>query len=107
MMEPTETRVWIAQILCPRRHCILAAAFDDATVSVPQAEAGLVTEVVRLVAIGAIGETCNICGSSAWRCESGRTPFRSMEEARLAIEQLQRENEAARRFFAAAKGGKI
>jgi hypothetical protein len=96
--------IWIAQILCPDRHCIQAAAFDDAQTPLIWAQAELIATAEHRVRDGAICRECVICGSAAWRIEVGRTRFATMDAARPEIERLERENDATRRFFAAVLG---
>jgi hypothetical protein len=96
--------IWIAQILCPERHCILASAFDDKQRSRRQVMAQLVVAVEQMVANGTIDRECVICGSAAWRVESGRTNYATMDAARPELERLERENDATRRFFTAVRG---
>jgi hypothetical protein len=77
--------VWIAQCLCPARHCILASAGvaeDDAGaeffVTGPLRQA--VDDALRS---GVLNPWCGLCqaGADSWRYEAGRTRFRTMDEA--------------------------
>lgn len=82
----SECRVYIAQLLCPKRHCILAAAeeFDTAEEA----------EGLRKVLEGMFDQIaaerpsisrCALCQSTDFHIELGRTPFRTMEEAKPAL----------------------
>jgi hypothetical protein len=83
--DMSERRVWIAQCLCPKRHCI-AAAIGEAD---DEAEAQqLITEVRqgvdRLMSPDGGGNPwCGICGAAreTWHEEVGRTRWRSMADA--------------------------
>lgn len=83
-----ERRVWIAQCLCPDRHCILAAADEAET---EQEAIGIRTrlhdQVVSLVRSGAINPWCGLCNAaqSTWHFEVGRTRWRTMAEALPAM----------------------
>lgn len=93
-------RVWIAQCLCPDRHCILAVSGEaegvaDATTEILDP---LRAQVSALVKTGAINPWCGICRAAdvTWRYELGRTRFRTMEEARPELEASQREQAVTR-----------
>jgi hypothetical protein len=97
-------KIWIAQILCPSRHCIMGMAFDAAETNPVQAKARLVAAAEQLVVDGTIDRECVICESRAWSVEAGPTQWTTMEAARPHIDQCERENAATRRFFMAMKG---
>jgi hypothetical protein len=97
-------KIWIAQILCPKRHCILASAFDVADHSPQEATAELIAQVERLLALHKIDPWCGICRSSDWKAEAAPTKWATMDQARPFIEELERENAAARRFYQALRG---
>lgn len=93
---PTEdTRVRIAQCLCPQRHCIAALAFEPSTVSNEQAIESLQAFVARL------DPWCGICRSVRLHIEIGQTRFATMEEAAEPLRQLQAENMLARLILTA------
>lgn len=97
-------KIWIAQILCPSRHCILALPFDAAVMSPNQAMAALITKVECLVTMSQIDPWCGLCHSRDWRAEAGPTRFTTMEEARPELERLRAENAAAKRFYSRLRG---
>jgi hypothetical protein len=96
-----ERRVWIAQMLCPNRHCI-AALIGEAD---DEAEAARVlplqTAVDAMLAEGGINPWCGICGAerASWRAEWGRTRFRTMAEAEGPLQQNQRKQLVANALF--------
>jgi hypothetical protein len=97
------THVWIAQCLCPERHCILSAADEAATESEAQAtvQAPLREQVTQLLASGLLNPWCGLChaGVSTWHYEVERTRFASMEEAEPVLRQSEAEQAVARAIF--------
>lgn len=98
-----ERRVWIAQCLCPQRHCILAAADvveDEAAAQaiVARLREGLATAQEA----GVINPWCGLCHAAAesWRYECSRTQFRSIAEATPTL----KEDERQQRLIAALWG---
>jgi hypothetical protein len=76
--------VLLAQCLCPRRHCILAAAADDRDAEALRQV--LMDGVRRLLLTKALHPWCGLCGAGegSWTYEVGRTRFATLEEARPA-----------------------
>jgi hypothetical protein len=83
----------LVQLLCPQRHCILAAASEtekgsyDATVKALSQ---------RLEPTGPIRHHCGICGSIELHFEEGATKFRTMKEAMPFLAQTMVHNMATR-----------
>ncbi len=92
-------RVWIAQCLCPARHCIMAAAFDVSEKPAAAAIDELNQQIRTLLDARAINPWCGICRSSERHCEAAPTRFASMAEAWPELLRLQRENLAASRVL--------
>ena len=95
-------RVHITQCLCPKRHCIIALAWEEGE-SVPgcgdlvfkdSADAcdGVEKLISYFVKDGQIDPWCGICHSSTFTYEDGLTRFMSLDEARPEIERLQLAN---------------
>jgi hypothetical protein len=109
----SEPRIWIAQALCsPARHCILAAAgMADGKADADSAIAApLQATISQLLKDGEINPWCGICGSpfEQWFVEVGRTRFRSAEEAKPSLAELQERNRAGRDALGGHPGpGKI
>ena len=82
----SQRRVWIAQLLCPERHCILAAVGEYDTAE--EAE-GLRPDLEKmfegLLASRSIKPICALCGSAHFHIEIARTTFRTMAEAKPAL----------------------
>jgi hypothetical protein len=78
-------RVWIAQCLCPQRHCIMAGA--DEAKSGAEAEQKVMRylreTVEEWLARGTINPWCGLCGApqESWTFELGRTRWATLEEA--------------------------
>lgn len=82
------TRVWIAQCLCPARHCILAAAGEADTDEEARALIKpLRGSVAMFIDSRAINPWCGLCKAPAdsWTYEVGRTAWASIAEATPAL----------------------
>lgn len=103
--------IYLIQMLCPKRHAILAAMLD--------ADADKATDYAQgfknLVLAAASGEEiipgapkinpwCGICGarSDTWTVESAKTPYTSMEQAKGEGEKVQRANLETRAYMDAS-----
>lgn len=80
--------VWIAQCLCPQRHAIMAAAFDDRETAPAQGEKELRQAVEKLIEDGAINGYCHICESAQLTYETRRTIFTTLEQALPVLAML-------------------
>ena len=81
----------ICQLLCPRRHCLFAIAFDPADHTDDEAfyQAARTWKEMRLSGVNSF---CGICRSHTLSFEIGVTRFKTIEEATpalLAIEEAQ------------------
>jgi len=94
-----ENRVWIAQCLCPQRHCIMALAFNEATTSVVLAKANLAAAVHNAIKDGELDPWCGLCRSPDFDIEAGRTPFRTLVEAEPHLREIERMNLASRDYL--------
>jgi len=96
-------RVWITQCLCPGGHCIAAVAgeAEDAN-DAEKLAAELRSRLGAMLESEEINPWCGLCnaGVETWRCETARTRFRTMEEAKPELERLA----AAQRATAAVFG---
>lgn len=84
--------VWITQCLCPRRHCIMAAVFDENDRAPKDGNTALKEEIEKLIGEGSINPWCGICYSRVFTYETRRTRFASMEEAVPEVLATQMEN---------------
>jgi hypothetical protein len=89
--------VYVAQALCPRRHCIMAAAAD--TDDPDGLQETLQAGVAHMLSEGQINPWCGLCGArdTSWTYEVGRTRYETLAEATPAL----REAEAAQVHSAA------
>jgi hypothetical protein len=94
-------RVWIAQCLCPQRHCIMAAAGEAATREEAEERLGqpLREQVEELLEAKAINPWCAICGSTEWRIDLGRTAFLTLDEAKPSLVETAQANDAANALY--------
>ena len=82
-------RIWIAQIMCPENHCILAIAFDERRDSPWHACASLLELAADLIEQGRLAQTCPACGASEWHSVAIATMFPSMSAAEPFLPQLE------------------
>jgi hypothetical protein len=85
--------VWIAQCLCPLRHCIIAAAIEAEGPAAAQ-ENGIVplrTTIDSLLNSRTLNPWCALChaSSSGWTYEVRRTQFSSLAEAEPTLRQVE------------------
>ena len=91
--------VYIVQCGCPKRHCMVAAAYEPTAERTPaHMESFLRTKVTDMIARKVFNPYCGICGagSETFRYESGVTRFGSMEEALPELRRLEAEQARAR-----------
>jgi hypothetical protein len=87
--------IYIAQLLCPSRHCMIAAANRcDTQDEVDRLAATTEEQFRQMVESQNVKPYCAICGSQTIHVEAQRTRFATMDEAlphlnRLAEEQRQ------------------
>ena len=99
------SKVYIAQLLCPERHCILAAydEFED----LPSANQALGyilgTMYARALVTKVINPWCGICRSTDWHVEIAATVFETRAEAQPFMEECQRRQDATRRYLEGSK----
>jgi hypothetical protein len=98
-----DRRVWIAQCLCPQRHCILAGADEAEDAVAAQAIVERLRETIATAQeAGVINPWCGLCNAAteSWRYECSRTRFRSLAEAMPVL----KESEGQQRLTAALWG---
>jgi hypothetical protein len=78
--------IMLVQLLCPERHCLVAAAYDDRSSSFLET----CRQLEKLFQAHGLNRWCGICGSHELHHVESRTRYATMEEAapRLAEEQL-------------------
>jgi hypothetical protein len=102
-VDKSVTRVWIAQCLCPQRHCILAASgeADSEPLAEEAVAAPLRKAVGELLQSAAVNPWCGLCRAPAesWIYELRRTRFQTMAEAAPELKRLEREMAVARQLM--------
>src|SRR5882672_6857739 len=100
-------RVWLAQLLCPQRHAILAATDEADDAAAAQAIADeLRRNVDAMIGSGAINPWCGIChaAKATWTVELVRTQWATMAQAMPALRAQERENIATGRAIGEIDG---
>src|SRR5215831_19908498 len=94
-------KVYIAQLLCPQRHTILALAgeYESLEAATAQLSEWLEAAKQKLLESRNLDPWCGLCKSRDWHIEVGTTPFRSMEEARPALKQAERDQQATATYL--------
>lgn len=81
--------VKIVQLLCPQRHAILAAAYQEGKGSFLECCDGI-EELVGPQ--GPFKRKCMLCGSIDLHFEEGQTPYQTMKEAAPHLRAMQEAN---------------
>ena len=89
--------IYIVQLLCPARHCLIGALIGPDFSS--QQEQKFMGYFHRLVADEDINPWCHTCGSREIRAECRPTKYRTMEEAKQAAKELEAEQMETRRHI--------
>jgi hypothetical protein len=88
--------VYIAQLLCPQGHCLLAAADDCASDADAERLKRILSErFLGLVKEGVAKPACRICGSEEASLELARTGFHTMAEALPYLKESERNQQAS------------
>ena len=78
--------VRIVQLLCPRRHCIIAGAYEEGSGTSAHTTRALMEMMTAL----SIEERCALCNSTDLKFEDALTKYASLGEARAALEATER-----------------
>ena len=84
--------VWITQLLCPERHCLIAVAWDDKERTSVDGDALIKVMSEKM----ALRPWCALCGSKQLHTEHGKTSWTTMEEALPHIKATEAANIASR-----------
>jgi hypothetical protein len=98
MIMSYDPQVYIAQLLCPSRHCVIGVA--DVCETEEQVEglrAKLQAGFDQMCESKVLNRRCDLCNSTALHIEVGRTEFKTLEQAKPFLLA----NEAAQRATAA------
>src|SRR5262245_33508649 len=94
-------KLWIAQLLCPKRHAICALAYD-----LERTPADEITQHLQSVVsnrVGGIDPWCGLCGSRELHVEHGKLFTDDWDEAETMLRQCEEDNVATREFFHRSK----
>jgi hypothetical protein len=69
--------VMIVQMLCPKRHCLLACAYEEGVGNFAESCSAL----KAMINPGPFNDYCGICGSQVLHFEENRTRFKTLVEA--------------------------
>jgi len=86
----SKRRVWITQLLCPQRHCIIALVGEaDDRADAKRIELQVRETFAEMREAGAVNGWCGICGAeeSTWHYETGRTRWRTLAEATPTLQE--------------------
>jgi len=93
-------KVYICQLLCPHRHCILAVAneYEHATEATALLTA-LEQQFQKMVTEKVLNAKCDLCGSTQLNYELMPSKFASMEEAMPMLLELQEAQRQTREYL--------
>jgi hypothetical protein len=84
-------KVYLAQLKCPKNHCLLAAAGEYET---PEAAQALIANVRRgfiaLVVSGQANYECGLCHAKEFHVDVNPTVYATLDEARPALRAEER-----------------
>ena len=83
--------IYLTQLLCPQRHCLVALAWDEHECCASEAEHQVQERFSELVAGGAINPYCGLCRSKTLHCESARTRWNTLVEAEPHLRKSEQE----------------
>lgn len=86
--------IYLAQLLCPQRHCIFATVleYQDNAVPDPNANKQALDKLANdLFTYCGVNRRCGICGATVLNWEQARTKFKNKEEALEAMKPGQDE----------------
>ena len=86
--------VYLAQCLCPQRHCIMALADEhESDREAEKLRGALRGKVFAFLKSGALRGWCALCGAdrATWRYEVGATGWETTAEALEPLRQLEAE----------------
>lgn len=104
--EETESKmIRLVQCLCPARHCLMAVAYEPEDEGCTPTQA---MDALRMVFEKAVRENifnpwCGLCGSRELKYEDAISIYKTMDEARPALEQMEREQAFTRQAFASRR----
>ncbi|MEA3211301.1 MAG: hypothetical protein QOE70_4358 [Chthoniobacter sp.] len=95
-------RVHVVQLLCPQRHCVLGAAYEDDA----QTFEGACAMIEAQFKAKAFNRWCELCQSRELTYEDKATQWATMQEAAPALMAAQIANLATRRAYLRGRAGR-
>lgn len=97
------SKVFITQLLCPTRHAIIGAAWEEGH----ETAEGVVEKLETFKRESKLNPWCAICGSRDLQYETGATLFKDMEEAAPYLAALIVENRLANQILGRFHGHNV
>jgi len=95
--------IHLTQYMCPKRHAVLAAAWDDQEVTAQEAQVNFERRVEVLHSRW-LDRRCAICDQDVeFHFEDGVTEFATMEEAMPYLLEMERAQVATRQYLRATR----
>lgn len=89
--------LWLAQLLCPQRHCILALAYDIEDTKPAEIEARF--SMILTSTMNLMNPWCGICGSRKLHVEHGKLATDDWDEATAILREAEQKNLATRQVL--------
>jgi len=86
-------KLWLAQLLCPQRHCILGLAYDLEEHTPADIEERF---TLMLTMVGIMNPWCGICRSRTLHVEHGKLATDDWDEANAILREAEQANLATR-----------
>ena len=87
-IETKAIMVRIVQLLCPERHCLVAAPYEDDRMTFRECCDALKTAFDT----GGFNSHCGICGSRDLHFEDGAKEFSNLKEAAPSLQAMMEQN---------------
>lgn len=87
--------LWLAQYLCPKRHALLAIAYDREQSTPAEAEEQLLVATSGVV----LNPWCGLCGSRELHIEHGKLPTDDWDVAMVLLKTVEAANLASRQVL--------
>lgn len=88
--------IYLTQLLCPQRHCIVAVGWDDTDYT----ETSIQEVLKKEMAAHGIQQQCGLCGSCVLKFETRLTPWKSIAEAQPVLKECEMEQALVREWHA-------
>jgi hypothetical protein len=96
-------KVWIAQLKCPNNYAVIALAAEVEDQNTGPLEAMVRDGFDQILKDKLVRRECGICKSTTFHVEIGKAIFDSMEDAKPALAESQRQQWASAEFLKRSK----